>query len=71
MNGSSDDRSIILAVFLGFGAFAAIVLLVWLTSPQTGYIAGYRITVPGIAWLAFAVFAVYFLVQWVNGHARR
>lgn len=36
----------------------ALFLVMFLITPHTGNIAGYSITLPGIAWVAVAVFAV-------------
>ncbi|HEY9205285.1 MAG TPA: hypothetical protein VIO58_05135 [Candidatus Methanoperedens sp.] len=36
----------------------AVLLVLFLISPQTGNIAGYSITMPGIGWLGLAAFAV-------------
>ncbi|WP_440955361.1 hypothetical protein ACSAZK_17875 [Methanosarcina sp. Mfa9] len=61
----SDDDSLTLVVwmFLIAGGFLSlIVLLKFLTSPQTGSIAGYPITMPGFAWLGLPAFAILILV---------
>ncbi|MFA4934345.1 MAG: hypothetical protein WC568_00770 [Candidatus Methanoperedens sp.] len=36
----------------------AILLVMFLITPQTGNIAGYSITMPGIGWVGVAAFAV-------------
>jgi hypothetical protein len=40
------------------GAVVVIFIVLFLITPHTGNIAGYSITLPGIAWVGVAAFAV-------------
>ena len=51
----SDEGNIFV---IAVAAVLAFILLLFLITPQTGSIAGYPITMPGIGWVGLAAFAV-------------
>ena len=67
--GRSDEIEIkyatyiaITMVTLGFFAFIIIVFGEYLTKLQTGVIAGYEFTIPGIAWVFLPIVIVLYLL---------
>ena len=65
----SDDESFnifVIFMVLIFGIFGGMILLHFLTSPQTGDIGGYSITMPGIAWIGLPAFAIIALILYVK-----
>ncbi|MBP1908446.1 hypothetical protein [Methanolobus bombayensis] len=65
----SDDESFnVFVIFLVviFGVFGGMILLNFLTTPQTGDIAGHSVTMPGIAWIGLPAFAIIVLILYVK-----
>jgi hypothetical protein len=65
----SDDDSfkiVIILFLLMCGFFGILIVLHFLTTPQTGDIAGYSITMPGIAWMGVPAFAIITLILYVK-----
>ena len=50
-----DEEDLIMGIFIGIGI---VILLLVLSLPVTGTIAGITFKLPIIGWIAFAVFAV-------------
>jgi hypothetical protein len=63
---SDDDSSIIWMIFIALGFVLLVVIIDFLTSPQTGSIAGYPITMPGFAWIGLSAFAILALITYVK-----
>ena len=62
-----DDFEVALKMFgIGILFFIIIIVVVFLTSSQTGNIAGYSITMPGIAWIGVPAFLVLVLILYVK-----
>ena len=63
-----DDEFKILAGMVGLVllVFFVLIILNFLTSSQTGQIAGYSIIMPGIAWVGVPAFSVLVLILYVK-----
>lgn len=67
MYSDDDSLTVVVWMFLIAGGFLfLIVILKFLTSPQTGSIAGYPITMPGFAWIGLSAFAILALITYVK-----
>lgn len=66
---SQEDEAIrifFLMILVGVGALVVAVVLNFLTSSQTGNIAGYPVTMPGVAWLGVPVVGMITLILYVK-----
>lgn len=63
---SDDDSYVIWMILFFVGLFIVVVILNFLTSPQTGNIAGYQITMPGLAWIGVPAFAILALILYAK-----
>jgi len=65
----SDDESFkaVVIMFVFTAAFIGIMIILdFLTSSQTGNIAGYTITMPGVAWIGVPIFGIITLILYVK-----
>ena len=63
-----DDEFKIFAGMVGLAVivFSGLIILNFLTSSQTGQIAGYSISMPGIAWVGVPAFIVLVLILYAK-----
>ncbi|MDW7776253.1 MAG: hypothetical protein SCH39_07975 [Methanosarcinales archaeon] len=67
MNENGDELRIVIIMFLvAFAFLGGLLLLDFFISPQTGNIAGYPITMPGIAWLGVPIFLIIVMILYVK-----
>ena len=67
MNGDGEELRIVIIMFIVAGALiGGLLLLNFIISPQTGNIAGYQITMPGIAWIGVPIFLILVLILYVK-----
>jgi len=67
MNESGEELRIVIILMLVAGAFlGGLLLLDFLISPQTGNIAGYPITMPGIAWLGVPIILIIVMILYAK-----
>ena len=67
MNGDGEELRIVIIMFIVAGALiGGLLLLNFIISPQTGNIAGYQITMPGISWIGVPIILVIVLILYVK-----
>lgn len=67
MYSDDDSFNIVIMLILSMcGFFGIFIILHFLTTSQTGNIAGYSITMPGIAWIGVPAFAIITLILYVK-----
>ena len=67
MNENGDElKTVLIMVLVVFACIGGLLLLDFLTTTQTGNIAGYQINMPGIAWIGVPAFSILVLILYVK-----